>query len=389
MLTGRQRLLKTLRREPVDRFPIDLGAHFSTGISAFAYWNLRRHLGLDTGRIEVVDPSQFLARVDDDVRARFHVDTALLHAGWAQTARWNPRGDYAFTLPKSFVDGAERQDDGDWIIRKGGQRTRLPGGGYFFDGDWINHDYRPEGERLELLVREARRLRAHDDPGILLMGGFWAFASDSPDWLMRSAEDPEGICAENERRLEDQIARVGRLIDALGDHVQVVEVNSDLGSQRAPFIGPKSWCRLAQPYLRRFCDFVHRNSDWKVFIHSCGSIQPLIPHLVDAGIDILNPVQVTAANMDPVELKRRFGDRLVFWGGGCATQGVLDRGTPEQVRANVRELVGTLGAGGGFVFNQVHNIMGDVPPANVVAMLDQAWELANAPSRPAAAAASG
>lgn len=380
MPTGRQRLLATLNRQPTDRFPIDLGTHFSTGISAFAYRRLRRHLGLSTDRIEVVDPSQFLARVDDDVRERFHVDTALLHAGWPATARWNPRGEDEFIVPKSFADGAERQPDGDWIIRKGTQRTRLPAGGFFFDGDWIGHDDRPEAERFALLRREADRLRAHDDPGIVLMGGFWAFASDNPDWMMRAAEDPDRIHADSEKSLDQQLARLGRLIDTLGDRVQAVEVNSDLGTQRAPFIGPKMWCRLAQPYLRRFCDFVHRNSDWKVFLHCCGSIQPLIPHLADAGIDILNPVQVTAANMDPAELKRRYGDRLIFWGGGCATQGILDRGTPEQVRANVRHLAGILGAGGGFVFNQVHNIMGDVPPENVVAMLDEAYALATAPA---------
>lgn len=378
MLTGRQRLIRTLNREPVDRFPIDFGSHFSTGISAFAYWHLRQHLGLSCDAIEVVDPSQFLARVDDDVRDLFHVDTALLHAGWPATARWNPRGGYEFTLPRGFVDGAERQPTGDWIIRQGERKTRLPAGGFFFDGDWLGYDHRPEAERLAALVAEARRLRERDDPGILLMGGFWAFASDSPDWLMRSAEDPERVLEDNERSLQDQLARVGRLIDALGDRVQVVEVNSDLGSQRAPFIGPKMWCRLSQPFLRRFCDFVHRNSDWKVFIHSCGSIQPLIPHLIDAGIDILNPVQVTAANMDPAELKRRFGDRLVFWGGGCATQGILDRATPAQVRDNVRQLSGILGAGGGFVFNQVHNVMGDVPPENVVAMLDEAFSVSGA-----------
>ncbi len=380
MLTGRQRLLRTLRREPVDRFPIDLGAHFSTGISAFAYEQLRRHLGLDTNRIEIVDTMQFLARVDDDVRDRFHIDTALLHAGWPATARWNPRGAHQFTVPAAFHAGAERLADGSWVVRKGRQQARLPDGGFFFDGDWIGWDDLPESERFALLAQEARRLHGRDDPGILLMGGFWGFASEHPDWLMRSAEDPERVCADNERSLTEQLARLGRLIDTLGDLVQVVEINSDLGSQRGPFIGPKSWCRISQPYMKRFCDFVHRNSDWKVFIHSCGSIQPLIPHLIDAGIDILNPVQITAANMDPAVLKQRYGDRLIFWGGGCATQGVLDRGTPVEVRANVRHLAGILGAGGGMVFNQVHNIMGDVPPENVVAMLDEAYAVAIAPA---------
>jgi uroporphyrinogen decarboxylase len=132
------------------------------------------------------------------------------------------------------------------------------------------------------------------------------------------------------------------------------------------------------PPLRRLVDFIHRNSDWSVLMHSCGAIRPLLPHLVSSGIDALNPVQISAAGMDPVELKRSFGADLVFWGGGCDTQGVMARGDAAAVAANVAYLTGILGSGGGFVFTAVHNIMGDVEPTSIVALYDAAWAAAQA-----------
>ena len=128
------------------------------------------------------------------------------------------------------------------------------------------------------------------------------------------------------------------------------------------------------PYYKRFCEFIHQNSDVKVFMHNCGSIRAYMPMLIDAGIDVINPVQISAAGMDPRELKREFGDKIVFWGGGCDTQNVLGVASPAEVRSHVRELISIFAPGGGFVFNQVHNIMGDVPPENVIAMLDTAYE---------------
>jgi uroporphyrinogen decarboxylase len=128
------------------------------------------------------------------------------------------------------------------------------------------------------------------------------------------------------------------------------------------------------PYIKKLCDFIHRNSDIKVFMHNCGAIRPLIPMLIDCGIDVLNPVQISAADMEAGQLKREFGDRIIFWGGGCDTQNVLGVGTPAQVADNVRTLVRAFKPGGGFVFNQVHNIMGNVPPQNIVALLDTAYQ---------------
>lgn len=369
-ITSRERVLRTLRYQPVDRFPIDLGAHFSTGISAFAYARLREHLGLDGRPIRIVDPSQFLAWVDDDVLERFRCDVRILRAPWRATAPWTPRDGRSFQVPVTMQP--QMQADGSWTVERDGKRTRMPAGGFFFDGDWLGYEDRPWAEQAAALRDEADRLRA-SDAAVFLMQGVWAFFSDNPDWLMRAAEDPEAMAAENDKRCDEAIAHVGRLIDLLGDRVDIIDMNGDLGAQKAPMIGPRLYQQVCQPFVKRVVDFVHRNSDWKVFMHSCGAICPLLPHLVETGIDAINPVQVSAQGMDPQVLKQRFGGKLVFWGGGCDTQRVLGTASTDQVRANVRHLTGILGEDGGFVFTAVHNIMGDVPPQNIVAMYDEAY----------------
>ena len=179
---------------------------------------------------------------------------------------------------------------------------------------------------------------------------------------------------ERERCLEISLRRMEKVLDDFGPYIQMVKMSDDMGSQNGPMCSPVYVQEFCLPYYRRFCDFVHANSDIKVMLHNCGSIKPLIPMLIEAGIDVLNPVQISAADMDPQELKTRFGGRICFWGGGCNTQGVLGRGTPEQVAENVRSLVRIFKPKSGFVFNQVHNVQGNVPPENVIAMLDTAYE---------------
>ena len=370
LLTGRERIRRTFQRAPVDRFPIDLGAHFSTGISAFSYARLRKHLGLEERPVRIIDPVQFLAQVDEDVLERFRCDVRILRAPWPETRSWVPRGDQEFHIPATMHP--ESQADGSWIVERGGQRIRMPAGGFFFDGGWPRFDDRPWELQAEALRIEADRLRATGS-AVFLMECVWAFFSDQPDWLMRAADDPSAMAEENARVCDRTLEHVGRLIDLLGDRVDIIDMNGDLGAQKAPMIGPRLYERICLPSVRRVVDFVHRNSDWKVFMHSCGAICPLLPALAASGIDAINPVQISAQGMDPALLKRDFGDRLVFWGGGCDTQRVLGTATPDAVRANVRELAGILAAGGGFVFTPVHNIMGDVPAENIVAMYDEAY----------------
>jgi uroporphyrinogen decarboxylase len=178
-----------------------------------------------------------------------------------------------------------------------------------------------------------------------------------------------------DRAVDASISCFRLLHQAVGDYCFAWGIASDdSGTQRGEFINPDLWAEMIKPHYRRLCDWVHKNTQWKTFLHSCGSVYHLIPHFIDAGIDILNPVQTSAANMDPARLKAEFGKRLVFWGGGCDTQAVLSRATPEEVREHVKERLGIFAPGGGFVFNQVHNIQANVPTENVIAMLEAAYE---------------
>ncbi len=371
-LTSRERVKRTINHQPVDRMPIDLGFHYSTGISAFAYWNLREYLGLSTENVEVIDLFQFLARVDEDVLRRFHCDSILLNPGSPKKHKWNPRGRYNFLVPTYF--NPQLTEDGSWVLEKGDRRMRMPEGGFFFDGQWFSSEDAAEDETIAAYAKEAERIYKETDYYTMYIGYHAYFCCDDIDWQCNMITDPDLILEENRRIHQDQLKHVKKVIATMGQHIQAIAINSDLGSQMGPLCNPNLYNDLCAPFVKEFCDFVHQNSDLKIFIHSCGAIKQFIPTLIECGVDIFNPVQISAAGMDPAELKKEFGGKATFWGGGCNTQSVLNIGTPEAVEKNVRELVKIFKPGGGFVFNQVHNIMGDVKPENIVTMLDTAYE---------------
>jgi uroporphyrinogen decarboxylase len=376
-MTSRQRVVAAMNHQPVDRMPIDLGSHMSTGISAFAYWRLREHLGLSTDRIRMPDVVQCLAYVDLDIIERFHVDCILLEPDWPEPARWSPRAPYTFTVPAEL--SPQRNAAGEWIVRKGERSMRMPEGGFFFDGDWLSDWSRgAEEDRIRLFAGLAERIYKETPYATNLVGygyglGFPAYFG-GVERAVRMLTEPESVVEENERACADAIRRFNRVNESFGKHIQLLTIADDMGMQTGPMCSPELIERYAMPYYKRFCDAVHASSDIKVFLHCCGSIKPFIPLFIEAGIDVLNPVQISAADMDPHELKQKFGRDITFWGGGCDTQRVLGPKTPAEVARNVRELVSIFRPGSGFVFNQVHNIMGNVPPENVVAMLDAAYE---------------
>lgn len=370
ILSHRTRVRNAIEHKQIDRCPIDLGVHFSTGISVFAYHNLRRFLGFSTENIEMIDSVQMLARVEDDILERFHVDTKLLRPRWKNPVRWNVRGEYTFLICNRL--SPRRQTNGDDIVSLDGQHMRLPAGGYFFDGDWINVSELDEADFLSDTVRQADEMRANGDYFNLFMD-FPAYFFDL-DFACDMYTNPDSVHERNEACHKSNLRRLENLFRAdKNGNVDSVSLNSDLGMQSAPMLRPEMYGEYCFPYVKQFCDFVHQNSDQKVFLHSCGAIEPLLPYIVEAGIDVINPVQISAQNMEPSLLKKKYGKKLCFWGGGCNTQQVLGIKTPEEVRANVRMLMAVFKPGSGFVFNQVHNIMGDVPPENIVAMLDEAY----------------
>lgn len=371
-MTSRERVIKAINHEPVDRMPIDLGGSIATGISAFAYWNLREYLGLDTDNIAINDMMKlFLAYVDEDVRKRFHCDCIALNPGWRSTEKWNPRGKYNFIIPKTAKPYLD--NEGAWIIEKEDKKMKMCENGYFFNGVLPDLHNLSEDELIEKTALEAERIYKETDYYCILHGFPGYFAGDN-DWLCDLLLEPENNKVKNQIILDKAIEKARKVIKRMGKFIQSVHIASDMGTQKDLWCNISIYEDVVAPYYKKFCSFIHENSDLKVHLHSCGSIKPIIPMLIDCGIDVLDPVQVSAFNMNPIELKKEFGEKITFWGGGCDTQNVLGVETAENVVKNVKELVNILKPNSGYVFCQVHNIMGNVPPENIVAMLDAAYE---------------
>jgi uroporphyrinogen decarboxylase len=370
IFSSRERIYKALNHEEADRFPIDLGMHFSTGISVFSYYNLRKYLGLSTDTIHLADTVQMLARVDDDVLKRFHCDTVLLNPPFKRTKKWHVRDDYCFLIPEQMKPEIEGEY---FVVRQEGKKMRMPLGGFFFDGSWIQIKDLPDEENLKYSCNEAERVYQETDKFTCLMGEFIAFFTDI-EMACEMLTDPDTVVAQNRALLASQTDKFFRILKYGGANIGCIEINADMGMQSGSLFSPNCFEQFVLPYMKEFNRIVHENSNIKIFLHCCGSIKPLIPGLIEADVDILNPVQISADNMDPLTLKEEFGNKLTFWGGGCDTQRILSSKGVEEVRKNTRELCEIFKPGGGFVFNQVHNIMGNVPPENIVAMFDEAYK---------------
>jgi len=409
-MTPRERVCAALRHEETDRPPIDFGAMRSTGIMAIAYGQLTAHLGLDEPTL-AYDVVQQLAQPSEAVLHAFGVDVVDLGRAFLT----DPNDWRDWTLPDGSPAKAPRyfapESDGagGWRVRAadGTVFGRMPAGAQHLSqcywplshlqspdqiGDIAPHAAKvtwmalPSPPRhLDLMTDEglqavkggARRLHETTDRAIMaafggnfLEGG--QFLCGMQRFLEMLAAEPSLAEALLDRLFETYMAVLPRFLEAVGPYVQVVQVGDDLGTQTGAQISPAMYRRLIKPHHRALYAYIREHFDGFLFLHSCGSIRELIPDLIDVGVQIINPVQTAAAGMDPTELKREFGRDLCFWGGGCETQSTLRLGTPEEVAAQVRERIRIFSPGGGYVFNQVHNVLSDVPPENIVAMFQAA-----------------
>ena len=373
-MDSRTRVHLALGHREADRVPRDLGAVRMTGIHVRAYAGLRRALGLPELEVRVGDLSQQLAVVDEDVLERLGIDVRGVE----------PRAPSGYR--RDLVDDDEEVSYADeWGVRR-----RMPKDGYFFDpstaplGGEIDASHLarfawPDGgdpARRAGVADEARRVAAEERRAVYV-GSVCAGLTEMlfrlrgfEDGYMDLAADPSLARNLMERVLEVKLAWWGAILPELGDAVDVVGEADDLGGQATPLFSPRTYRELVKPLHAELFAFIRARTRAKVLFHSCGAIRELLPDLVEIGVDVLNPVQVSAAGMATDALKRDFGRDLVFWGGGVDTQGVLGSGTPEQVRDEVRRRIGDLAPGGGFVFASVHNIQANVPPENAAAM----WE---------------
>lgn len=373
-----------------------------------AYAPLREYLGLPKRPIRVYDPVQQLAIVDEDVLQRFHVDTVELGRAFAHEEKWWTDWELPNGTPCLMPVWAKpERENGEWVLRSKIRRkviARMPAGVWYFeqanfpflDGEDLERveaelsecmwsavasppgpiTSGPEGEQV--LIAGAKRLRQETDRAILgLFGGNllelgqWFYRNDN--FFMLLAGERERGHRFLDKLMEIHFRNLDRFLRTVAPHIDVILFGDDLGMQSGPQVSPAMYREFFKPREQAMWKLVkERAPHLKIQLHCCGGVRPLLGDLIDAGLDAINPVQITCSGMDPAGLKRDFGSRLTFWGGGCDTRDILIGGSPSQVREHVLRLLEIWRPGGGFVFQQVHNILADVPPANIVAMYDAA-----------------
>lgn len=392
-MTSRERVLKALNHQEPDRIPRDLGGTESSGIAAYALSKLYTHLRTPA-ELRIFEPYQYVAYVEEELRTRFKIDTVNLTTGpkdW--TAQTNPLG-FDVLLPEKWSE--ESCEDESTVIRRanGVIAAQRPKGGYYFDS--VNPPLQDIADAAELghhketissfdspsfadehvddLQKRAQAMQARGDCTVFnlcchilaagqMLRGYENFMVDllTDETMVRTLLD---------HLIESYCRRVDRLAPFLKDHVDVILLNDDLGTQNGPMLSPALYRKHIKPYQAEFFMHVKKAFGKPILFHSCGAVRDFIPDLIDVGVDAINPVQLSADGMQLKGLKSDFGNEITFWGGGVDTQTVLNRETPANVKDAVKRNIDILSPCGGFVFCQVHNIQPDVPAKNVVAMFE-------------------
>ena len=390
-LTSRERVALALAHREPDRIPLDLGGTMATGMHVSTVYKLRQALGLDAPGIpiKVIEPYQMLGEIGADLVDVLDVDVVELpglmtgfgfpNEGWRDWATFDGT---PVLVPAGF--NIDPEPNGDILMYPEGDKSvpasgRMPQGGWYFDAIMRQspfdeedlkvednlEEYQPiDDSELESLAADAERLHTQTDKAVVANFGFTDFSGtgapsamalkyprgirDIEEWFVSLISRRDHMWAIFDGQCEIALANLARIDRALGDRIQVICLSfTDFGAQLGPFISPQTYLDLYQPFHRRLNDWIHENTNWKTFIHSCGSVVDLLDAFIDAGFDILNPVQTSAAGMDPAALKRRFGHKVTFWGGGVDTQHTLPFGSPDDVRREVHDRLRTFGPGGG------------------------------------------
>ncbi len=409
-MTSREKVLASLNHRQPDAVPVDFGGTAVTGIHVLAVAALRDHFGLEKRPVKLYEPYQMLGLIDEDLKKAMGIDVEGVPAPETlfgfRNEDWKPwRLDNGLEVLVSGHFQTTRQPNGDTLIYPKGDRTvppsgRLPKGGFFFDSiirqEPIDESrLNPEDNLeefgpistadLEYYAVETERAATTGRAVAVTVGGLGLGdialvpapflkhpkgIRDVEEWYVSTVTRQDYIHRVFEKQTEFGIANLEKLRPVLDGRADVVYVcGTDFGSQNSQFLSVATFRSLYFPYYKMINDWIHKHTAWKTFKHSCGAVDPLIEAFIECGFDILNPVQVSAAGMDPARLKEKYGRRLVFWGGGVDTQRTFAFGTPEDVRAQVLRRLEVLAPGGGYIFNAIHNIQGNTPVANIAAML--------------------
>lgn len=415
--TGKKRVLDALNHRQPDRIPIDFGGTAVSGIHISCVEALREHYGLEKRMVKLYEPYQCLGLIEEDLAEILKIDVApaLGPTNWfggrsPDWKRWTAPWGQEVLVPEDFNVTYDKEGnvyaypEGDLSAEPSG---KMPFNGYFFDA-LIRQDPLPldeddlkvedNTEEFQLLgSNELQLISAHVHQAytsgravIASLGGTGLGdiaivpamhmkhpkgIRDITEWYMSTVMRQPLLHSIFSYQIDIAIENLSRVNQLCGDKIDALfTCGTDFGTQTSTFCSIETFRELYAPYYKRLNDWIHANTSWKVFKHSCGSVPGFIPDFIECGFDILNPVQCSAAGMDPKWLKREFGHDLVFWGGGVDTQNTLPFGTPDQVFAEVLERCEIFGRDGGFVFNTIHNLQAKTPTENIIAMLDAVTE---------------
>jgi len=374
-LNSRERVITSLNHKEPDRIPIDLGGTIVTSITKNAYIDLKRYLDLEIEDVKIFDYVQQLPYIDEELLERLNVDVRMVATHYVSTSSQKiyEEGDYYY-----FYD------------RWGSKLSMPKKNGHYFD--WVEFPINeisiealkkykwPEVDSKEYILElkeKAKFLYENTDYALVGTAIFGGGIFEQPCRIMGMERFLTSLVTNKrfanevmEKITELYIENSSQYLDEIGKYIKVFVYWNDIAAQTGPMISPEIYHKLIKPKDKKLIEIVKSKTGAKVFYHSCGAVKDFIPDLIDIGVDILNPVQVSAKGMDTAELKKEFGDHITFWGGGCDTQHILPYGTPKEVCEEVKRRINDLAEGGGFVFNAVHNIQGGVPPENIMAMFE-------------------
>ena len=389
-MTSRERVLTTLNHREPDKIPIDFGGMGSTGIMAIAYNKLKQELGLENHITKMLDINQQLAIPEKEILDLFQVDVISLESSYLQNDRewknWQLPDNSKVEIPEELFP---KWIGEEWVLMDGERiKARMPESCLYFEYsnpplefaatelDIQNYSWNYfSDEYFRALENKAKQL--YEETEYAIMGGFGGNIIEEYQVLRGYSNAMLDLVADQNfaealigKLTEVHLSNLEKYLQAVSKYIQVIQMGDDLGMQSGPQISLELYQAYIKPAHKKIYQYVKQNSDLFLFLHSCGSIYDFIPDLIDAGVDILNPVQFSAANMDSENLKEKFGDKITFWGGGVDTQKILPFGTPEEVSEQVEKQIKILSPGGGFVFAAVHNIQANAPIENIIKLFE-------------------